>query len=93
VGTNSDKTPDEDAREESGDPAFDFWSDEGAGRFNEMVDEGSAYTSADVRLSEDFEVYLEDEPCEYLDPELYDPDEETLPPGEIELIFENSYVM
>jgi hypothetical protein len=38
-------------------------------------------------------LYLEDEQCEYLDPELYDPDEETLPPGEMELIFENSYVM
>jgi hypothetical protein len=44
-------------------------------------------------LAEDFEEYLEDEPCEYLDPELYDPDEETLPPGEMELLFENSYIM
>ena len=46
-----------------------------------------------VDLSQDFEAYFEDEPCEYLDPELYDPDEETLPPGEMELIFENSYIM
>jgi hypothetical protein len=45
-----------------------------------------------VDLSEDFEAYFEDETCEYLDPELYDPDEETLPPGELELIFENSYI-
>ena len=93
MGTNSDNTPDEESREESYDPAFDFWSDEGARRFNEMMDEGSAYISAGAQLSEDFEVCLEDEPCEYLDPELYDPDEETLPPGEIELIFENSYLM
>lgn len=93
MGPNCDITLDEDAREESDAPSFDFWSDEGAKRFNEMVDEGSAYTSADVRLSEDFEVYIGDEQCEYLDPELYDPGEETLPPGEMELIFENSYVM
>jgi hypothetical protein len=92
VGTNSNNTPEE-TREEGGEPAFDFWSDEGAKRFNEMLDEGGDYTSAHVRLSGDFEVYLEDEQCEYLDPELYDPDEETLPPGEMELIFENSYVM
>jgi hypothetical protein len=93
MGTNSDNTPDDEAREESGDPVFDFWSDEGARRFNEMLDEGSAYLSTGVHLSEDFEADLEDEPCEYLDPELYDPDEETLPPGEIELIFENSFIM
>jgi hypothetical protein len=58
-----------------------------------MADEGRAYTPADAHPSEDFEAYLEDEQCEYLDPELYDPDEETLPPGEMELIFENSYIM
>ena len=93
MGTNSYNTPDEEAGRKRGDPAFDFWSDEGARRFNEVLDEGSAFTSADFHLSEDFEAYLEDEQCEYLDPELYDPDEETLPPGEMELIFENSYVM
>jgi hypothetical protein len=93
MGTNSDNTPDEDAREESDDPSFDFWSDEGARRFNEILDEGSAYLSTGVRLSEDFEADPEDEPCEYLDPELIDPDEETLPPGEMELIFENSFIM
>jgi len=93
VGTNSDNTPDEEAREERGDPAFDFWSDEGARRFNDALDEGSAYISAGAHLSEDFEAYRDEEQCEYLDPELYDPDEETLPPGEMELIFENSYIM
>jgi hypothetical protein len=91
--TNSDITPDEEVREEMGDPAYDFWSDEGVRRFNEILDEGRAFPSTDVHLSEDFEAFLEDEQCEYLDPELYDPDEETLPPGEMELIFENSYIM
>ena len=93
VGMNIDKMPEEEAREERSDPAFEFWSDEGARLFNEMVDEGSAYTAADVRLSGDFEVYVKDDRCDYRDPELYDPDEETLPLGEMELIFENSYVM
>ena len=91
--TNKDNTPDEEAREEISEQVIDFWSDEGARLFNEMVDEGSAYTAADVRLSGDFEVYVKDDRCDYRDPELYDPDEETLPPGEMELIFENSYVM
>ncbi len=40
-----------------------------------------------------FEEHLDDEQCEYLNPDLDDPDEETLPPGEMELIFENSYIM
>jgi hypothetical protein len=93
MGTNSDNTPDEEAREEFCGLAFDFWSDEGARRFNDILDEGSAYAPADVHLSEDLEAYLEDEQREYFDPELYDPDEETLSPGEMELIFENSYVM
>ena len=91
--TNNHNTPDEEGREERHDPTLDFWSDEGAKRFNEALDEGSAYISAGVHLSEDFEAYCEEEQGEYLDPELYDPDEETLPPGEMELIFENSYVM
>jgi hypothetical protein len=93
LGINSDKMPEEEAREERSDPAFDFWSDEGARLFNEMIDEGSAYTAADVRVSEDFEVYVEDDRCDYRDPELYDTEEETLPPGEMELIFGNSYIM
>lgn len=90
---NNDNMPDEEAREDRDGPAFDFWSDEGARRFNDALDEGSAYISAGAHIFEDFEVYLEDEPCEYLDPELYDPDEETLPPGVMELIFENSYIL
>ena len=93
MGFDRNNTTDEDTTEKGGDQNFDFWSDEGARRFNETSDEGSAYAATGVHLTEDFEAYLEDEPCEYLDPELYDPDEETLPPGEMELIFENSYIM
>ena len=90
---NSDNTPDEEAREERGDPAFDFWSDEGARLINEILDEGSAYITAVGYPSEDPEMCLEGAPSEYLDPEMHARDEETLPPGEMELIFENSYVM
>ena len=92
--TNKDNTPDEEVREEiSKQQVFDFWSDEGARIFNEILDDGSAYLSTGVRLSQDFEAYVEDEQSEYIDPEMEDPDEETLPPGEMELIFENSYIM
>ena len=91
--THNDKTPNDEVREERDDPAFDFWSDEEARSFNDILGEGSAYTPTDAHVSEDFEAYLEDEQCEYLDPELYDPDEETLPPGEMEQIFENCYIM
>ena len=86
-------TPDEEPEDERSNPAFDFWSDEGARRYNEALDEGSAYVSAGARLTENFEVDFNDEPCVYVDSELHDPNEETLPPGEMELIFENSYVM
>lgn len=85
-------TQDEEGREERDDPAFDFWSDEGARRYNEMLDEGSAYISTGAYLSEEFEAYRDEEQCEYLDPDLHDPVEETLPPGEMQLIFENSYI-
>jgi hypothetical protein len=91
MGTNCN-APDE-MREESSNPTIDFWSDEGARRYNKALDDGSAYVSAGARLTADFEVDFDDEPCAYVDPELHDPNEETLPPGEIELIFENSYVM
>jgi hypothetical protein len=89
----NDNTPDEDAGEETGDTSFDFWSDEGARRFKEILDEESAYLSTGVCLSQDPEADPDDEQREYRDPELYDPDEETLPPGEMELIFENSFIM
>lgn len=93
MGTNRDNTNNEETKEENDNPAFEFWSDEGARIYNEVLDEGSTYTSTNGRHSEDFEECRDVEDCGYLDPELYDPEEETLPPGEIELIFENSYLM
>jgi hypothetical protein len=90
--THNDNRPDDEGSEEKDDPAFDFWSEEGARRFNDALDEGSAYASAGGHLTEDPEMYLDDEPCEYRDPNLFDPDEETLPPGEMALIVENSYI-
>ena len=73
--------------------AFDFWSDEGARRFNEILDEGSTYISAERHGFAHSEVDSDDQQSEYRDPELYDPEEETLTPGEMDLIFENSYIM
>ena len=93
MDTNNDQTPDEESREERSNPVFDFWTDEGARFFNEVIDEGSAYVSTVGYLSGDPEEYLESETYGYLDPKLNDADEETLPPGEMELIFENSYLM
>ena len=93
MAIDNDNLEDEDAPEQGGEQEFDFWSDEGAKRYNEILDEGSAYLSTGVCLSKDPEADLDDEPCEYLDPEFYDPDEETLPPGEMELIFENCYIL
>jgi hypothetical protein len=91
--THNDNTPDEEEREERDDTAFDFWSDEGARRLNEALDEGSAYELANGHVTDDPESYFEEEEREYRDPELFEPEEETLPPGELELIFENSYIM
>jgi hypothetical protein len=80
------------ANEEDSEPAFDFWSDEGARRFNEIIEEGSACLAANptsvVDCMEDFDC----EECRYRDPDLYDPEEETLSPGEMEMILENSYI-
>ena len=90
---NKDNTPNEEASEETSEQVFDFWSDEGARIFNDILDEGSAYLSTGGRLSQDFEAYVEEERREYIDPEMDDPDEETLPTGEMELIFENCYIM
>ena len=92
MAKDDDNAPQEDAREED-EPTPDFWSDEGARRFNEALDEGSSYVGASGHHSDDFEIDLEEEEREYRDPELSDPDEETLPPGEMELIFENSFIM
>jgi hypothetical protein len=91
--THNDNTPNNERREERDDPALDIWSDEGARRFNGVLHEGSAYTPTDARLSEDFEAYLDDEPCDYRDSDLDNSDGETLPADEMDLIFENSYIM
>jgi hypothetical protein len=88
---NNDGTV-EQGKEERSDAVFDFWSDEGAKIFNEILDEGSAYISMGAHVCEDCETFGEGKECDYLDPDLYDPDEETLPPGEMEMIWENSYV-
>jgi hypothetical protein len=92
MAIDNNNLEDDDTTDEGGEQNFDFWSDEGARRFNEILDEGSAYRSTGVRLSEDPEADPDDEQRDYRDPELYDPDEETLPPGEMELIFENSFI-
>jgi hypothetical protein len=91
MATN-DNNPEDQAREEE-EVAFDFWSDEGAQRFNDMLDEGSAYLTTHPHGFADPEMDIDDQESEYRDPELYDPDEETLPAGELELILENSYTM
>jgi len=80
------------ATEEDCEQAFDFWSDEGARRFNEIIEEGSAYLAATPHLAEKFGEDSDGEECEYLDPDLYDPDEQTLSPGEMAIILENSYI-
>ena len=85
-------TDEEQAGEEE-ELAADVWSDDGAKRFNEALDEGRAYARASDHHSNDLEDRLDEDDLEYRDPELCDPDEETLPPGEMELIFENSYIM
>jgi hypothetical protein len=91
MGMDNDNAPEGEGQEED-ELAFDFWSDEGARRFNEALDEGREYAKAHSLLSDDPEMYFEDEDREYQDPELCDPDEETLPPGEMELILENLHL-
>ena len=91
MAKTNNNSPEKEPTEEE-EPACDFWSDEGARRFNEALDEGRAYARTHG-LSRDPEDEFDERECEYRDPELCDPDEETLPPGEMELIFENSYIM
>jgi len=92
MAMTNDNSPSNEPREEE-EAAPDFWSDEGAQRFNEALDEGAAYARANGPSFKDPEDCLDDREREYRDPELHDPDEETLPPGEMELIFENCYIM
>ena len=90
--TLNENTSHEETREEV-ESTFDFWSDEGARRFNEALDEGSAYLSAQGHKFADYEFDNEDAKGEDCDPDLRDGKDETLPPGEMELIMENCYIM
>jgi hypothetical protein len=92
MAIDNNNLEDEDTTDEGGEQEFDFWSDESAKRHNQILDEGSAYLSTGVCLANDPEADPDGEPREYLNPEFYDPEDETLPPGEMELIFENSYI-
>ena len=89
----SNNCPEEEPREEQDAPVLDIWSDEGARLFNQMLDEGSAYLSVNTLVFGDPEMEFYDQQSEYRDPEFFDPDEETLAPGDMELIFENSYIL
>jgi hypothetical protein len=79
--------------EEDCDPALDFWSDEGARLFNEIIEEGSASLAANPHSFGNYYEDINGEEREYRDPDLCDPDEETLSPGEMEIILENSYIL
>jgi hypothetical protein len=88
----NNNSPDEETREED-ESIVGFWSDEGARRFNEALDEGRAYLSAQGREFADSDFDGDDVEGEYSHSNLYDADDETLPQGEMELIFENCYIM
>lgn len=92
MAETNDNSPASEPREEE-EPASDRRSDDGAMRFNEALDEGGAYARTHGLVARDPEDEFDERECEYREPELSDPDEETLPPGEMELIFENSYIM
>ena len=89
--SDNNNLADDIANEEDCEQAFDFWSDEGARRFNEAIEEGSAYLAANPHLAEDSEEDFDGE-NEYLDPDLDDRNEETLSSGEMEIILENCYI-
>ena len=91
MGVDNNNTPE--ATEKGDEQYLDSSSDEGARRFNEALEEGGAYALATGRYSEDFEPRLDEEECECLDPDLDDESEETLPPGEIELIIQNCFII
>lgn len=90
--TNGNNLAEDIANEEDCEQAFDFWSDAGARLFNEMTDEGSAYRAANPHSFDGYRDDSDGEECECLHPLYYDPEEETLSPGEMKIIFENSYI-
>ena len=93
MGAYDNKLADDIDSEGDCEQAFEFWSDEGARRFNEALDEGSAYLEAYPHSIANYEEDFDGEECEYLHRDLYDSEEETLSPGEMELIFENSFIL
>jgi len=88
----NNNSQDEDAREED-EAIVEFWSDGGTRRFNEALDEGSAYMSAQGRDWTDSDFDDGDTQGEYCHPDLHEPDGESLPLGELELTMENCYIM
>lgn len=77
MAIDNNNLEDENTTDEGGEQEFDFWSDEGAKLYNEILDEGSAYLLTGVCLAKDPEADLDGEPYEYLNPEFYDPEEAT----------------
>ena len=69
--TDNNNLADNIATEEECEQAFDFWSDDGARRFNEMIEEGSAYLAANPHLAKKFGEDFDGEEYEYFDPDLY----------------------
>ena len=81
------------AGKEEGDTTFAPCAEDAAQLSDGMADEEQDYVSANVLTTYDFEDPPDCQPSEYRDPDLVDPDEETLPPGEMEQIFENCFIM
>ena len=75
---HSDNNIPDDANDEDCEQAFDPWSDDGARIFNQMIDEGSAYLAANPDRAEQVGEDSDGDECEYLYPDLCDPDEEGL---------------
>ena len=73
--TDNNNLADDIGNEEDCEHAFDFWRDEGARLFNEMIEEGSAYLIANPHSIEDYEEDFDGEESENLNPDLYDPTE------------------
>jgi len=89
---NDNNLADDIKTEEDCEPEFDFWRDEGAGLFNKIIEEGSAYLAANPHSNGNYDEDIDGEEYEYRDPDMCDPDEETLSPGDGEIILENSYI-
>ncbi len=75
---DTDNNLGDDASEEECEQSFDLWSDQGARHFNAMTDEGSAYVAANPHLAGRFREDSDGDECEYIYPDLGDPDEENL---------------